>query len=192
MTQDVRTSRRRSLIADPKPRESRNAVTKAAESIAEVVVWSPTDAQRKAKHRLMIALEDNPAVDLESITEEEASRLAKFSMRNYWSKPGFRDWLVGSNDFRVRAEYLAHKGLDAIEEILDSDDPRLAGAKVTAATKLWEITSKFPNKQSAGDRMADAFIQAMNLKEVNEYIEANKHLIPELTDAEFVDNDDQK
>lgn len=187
---DNKLGRRKSLISPPTPRQAKSAVKDLSETVEQLVVYKPTPGQRKAKARLLIALEDNPVVSLDNITMDQASRLAKYDCSRYWSNPGFKEWLTGTNEFRERVEYLAYLSLDAAEEILLSDDPRMAGAKVSTIAKVTELASKLPNK-AGKDRYADEFIQNMNRRELEQFLSKNIDKLPaKAQDAEYEDIDD--
>lgn len=190
MSDDNKLGRRKSLISPPTPREARRSVKDLPETLEQLVVYKPTTGQRKAKARLLIALEDNPTASLDTLTVEQASSLAKYDCSKFWSTPGFKQWLTGTNEFRERVEYLAYLSLDAAEEILLSDDPRMAGAKVSTIAKVTELASKLPGK-AGGDRYADEFIQNMNRRELEQFLSKNIEKLPaKAQDAEYEDIDD--
>lgn len=165
------------------PREARNEANKL-QAVEDFVLYEPTTGQKKAKARLLIQLEDNPVASLDKLTCEQASQLAKYDFRKVWGQPGFKYWLTNQNEFRQRVEHLANRALDAAEEILDSDDPRLAGAKVSVISKVTELAAKLPKQQSA--RMLDDVVANMGKKELEQFIRDNlsKKQIPA---AEFED-----
>lgn len=185
MDNSTKIGQRTSLIS--KPKEAKEVAKSLPNALESLVLYRPTEGQRKAKARLLIALEDNPVTTLDSITAEEASRLAKYDCTKFWSTPGFKEWLTGVNEFRERVEYLAYLSLDAAEEILLSDDPRMAGAKVSMIGKVTELASKLPSKSSQ-DRYADEFIQNMNRKELEQFLKQNT---PKLPAADFEDVTDE-
>ena len=178
--------KRKPLVNLPSPREARKSVKNLEDTIQNLVIYNPTPAQRKAKARLLIALEDNPVVSLDNLTAEQASNLSKYDCSKYWSTPGFREWLTGVNEFRERVEYLAYLSLDAAEEILLSDDPKLAGAKVSTISKITELAAKLPNKNSH-DSYTDEFIQNMNRRQLEQFLQENMNQLPE---ADFEDIDE--
>lgn len=187
MADSDKIGRRQSLIDPPAPREAKRAVSNLAETVEPLINYKPTVPQRKAKARLLIALEDNPTASLDTLTAEQASRLSRYDCTKFWSTPGFKEWLTGRNEFKERVEYLAHLSLDAAEEILLSDDPRLAGAKVNTLAQISKLADKFPSTVNS-QKFADAFIQEMNRKELEQFIKQNVGKLPA---AEFEDVDDQ-
>jgi hypothetical protein len=190
MSDENKLGSRKSLIDPPTPREARSAVKDLSERVESLVLYKPTTGQRKAKARLMIALEDNPVVSLDSLTAEQATQLSKYDCSKFWSTPGFKAWLTGTNEFRERVEYLAYLSLDAAEEILLSDDPRMAGAKVSTIAKVTELAAKLPNKRG-GDKYADEFIQNMNRRELEQFLKKNTDQLPASTEVEYEDLDGQ-
>lgn len=177
---DEPKARRRSLLA---PREAKKEVNKL-DLVEDFVLWEPTTGQKKAKSRLLISLQENPVATLESLTCEQASKLGKYDFRKYWGQPGFQAWLKNASEFRQRVEHLANRALDVAEEILDSDDPRLAGAKVSVISKVTELAAKLPKQADA--RMLDSVVADMGKKELEQFIRENlaKSQIPT---AEFED-----
>ena len=175
--------RRKSLIANPTPEEGQSAAREFTNAVAEVVLWKPTVEQRKAKARLMVSLEENPMVALDSLSCEKASKWAQYSFTKYWKQPGFQDWLLGKNEFKSRAEYLSNLAMDAMEDIFLSDDPKLASAKVAAAKVVVELGRKMPSKSETGGFL-DTMVQEMNRAQLEDFIRQNT---PKAIDAEVVD-----
>ncbi len=186
MSEETPRAQRTSLIDSP--RQARRE-SKQLDLVEDFVLWEPTSGQKKAKARLLVALEDNPVASLEQLTCEQASRLGKYDFRTYWSQPGFRNWLTNATEFRQRVEHLANKALDAAEEILDSDDPRMAGAKVSVIAKVTELAAKLPKQNDS--RMLDAVVANMGKKELEQFIRDNLEKT-QLPIADFTDIEGDK
>ena len=173
---------RKSLVTPPTTPTEVRQVTRDLDTIDDIVIYAPTDAQKKAKSRLLVRLEDNPTVALVDMSCEDASKLASYNFKNYWGQAGFKDWLCNKTDFRERVEHLAHMSLDAAEVILRSDDPKLASAQVSLIGKIAELAAKLPKYANSG--MLDAVVDQMNKAELAQFIQENtKQLKP----AEFQD-----
>lgn len=159
-----------------------------AVSAIEKVLFNPTDAQRKAKAALHIALEDNPMHSISSITPTLAAKLTSEPRFKVWMKEeDFRDWLANTSEFRQRVEFLAHKALVALESVLDNEDPKAAGAKVSAAKTIFEISNKKTKVEAP--RFMDRAINEMTPAQLEAFIERkSSELLGEAIDAETVEN----
>ena len=181
-------NRRKSLIDDPTPREAHTAVKQLDKVISEVTLYSPTTAQKQAKARMLIALEENPIKAVGELTCAEASKLARYGFQKYWTVPGFQDWLLCRSEFKERVEYLKYIAMDAAEEILLSDDPKLASARVTLIKAVAVMGNEMPDKKDSNN-LVDDFIQKMNKHELQQYIEKHVAQLPaaKVIDAEEIE-----
>ena len=147
---------------------------KTAEQIIEVLAsdltYIPNNEQRRTKSAFWSRFMDNPICDPSQITLAIALKFVSHSaLERWWKQPGFQDWFKNKEEFRERIEHLVHLGMDALEQILMSDDPKSASAKVNAVKLLMEIGRKMPPKQQA-EKFLDQSIASMGKQELEEYI----------------------
>lgn len=178
MSDSVKTGRQSVLGKSSQSRTTPTEVRKEAnnlESLVDSVAnYTPTDAQRRAKSRLLVSLDDNPMLSLDSITLEQASQLGGYSFKKYWNEPGFQQWLTNSAEFKQRVEYLAHLCMDKAEDILRQEDPKLASAQVSLIGKVAEIANKMPRSSGSGKGMTpDDKFSSMNMEQLQEWMSNN-------------------
>ena len=136
------------------------------------LIFIPTPSQRQVKARLITKLTDNPLTDLASITLAEAQQLTGSSqLKDWWGRPGFKEWFLDQNEYRQRLEYLFSLALDAAEEILLSTDPKAQGARVAMIKLLAELSNKVPKESAAKYR--DESIAKMDRAELEAFLEKN-------------------
>ena len=111
-----------------------------------LAVYVPSADQEKLRAVFQCWLEDN-SLDTrpfeEKITDAleptEAERVLKMAEAN----PQFKRWfMTGNLEFRVRLKLLEQKSMQALEEVLATDDPKSAAARVNAAKYLLELSGK--------------------------------------------------
>ena len=147
---------------------------------ADELIFYPKDGHRKVKAAFWAVVADNPIHAPETLTAEQLVQITGESRaKKYLKEPGFREWLLNKDEFRQRLEYIAQLALDRLESILTDDDEH-SSAQVAAAKLIMEAASKMPRKQQAEIVYADARIQEMPRKELEEYIRRNLHLLPEV------------
>lgn len=109
--------------------------TKHTGSPQAVGEFRPTDRQRKAKARLLTALQEG-RVTAGSLSLLDVKQLANLSkapdVATTWAKePGFLAWFTDDSEAPSRINYLRAMALDAAEAILSDPDSKSAGARVT-------------------------------------------------------------
>ena len=174
-----------------KPREARKNTNQLGDTLPKLINYSPTDAQRKAKSRLIIALEENPMVSLEAITCDQASRLANYQFSKVWNEVGFKQWLTNSNEFRERVEYLAHLCLDKAEDLLRNEDTKLAGAQVSLIGKVSELANKLPSRTREKENPDSQFAN-MSIEQIQAWLVEQAAQLPakaNIVDAEIVEDE---
>jgi hypothetical protein len=117
----------------------------------EELLYRPTDSDRRLKAKLLTSLEDNPLLDIDTITPHQVRHLIKsdaFSVK--WTKPGFKEWLLNKQEHKEKLEYLFSLALGAAEEILLNTDPKAQSARVNMIKLVAELSRKMPSKDSDG------------------------------------------
>lgn len=128
---------------------SKAATSVLSEAVRDEVLFTPSKTQRRAKACFWVAWQDNPSVDIELITAQEAVHLSNSpAVNSWWSSPGFKEWFLNRDEHRQRLEYLYDLALDAAEEILLSTDPKTQSARVNVIKAVAELGSKFPKGQN--------------------------------------------
>lgn len=136
------------------------------------LLFIPTPSQRQVKARLVTKLADSPILDLSSITLSEAQQLTgSAQLKDWWGKPGFKEWFLDQNEYRQRLEYLFSLALDAAEEILLSTDVKVQGARVAMIKLLSELANKTPKESQA--KYKDEAIAKMSQAELEAFLEKN-------------------
>lgn len=139
---------------------------------ASELIFIPTPSQRQVKARLVIKLAENPIIELGSLTLAEAQQLTGSSqLKDWWGRPGFKEWFLDQNEYRQRLEYLFSLALDAAEEILLSTDIKVQGARVAMIKLLAELANKTPKETQT--RYKDEAIAKMSQAELEAFLEKN-------------------
>lgn len=120
---------------------------KELKKLTTELIYTPTTGERKLKAKFWAKAAENPLVsfgDGTAITLEQVKRMAGggTKLEKSWTNIAFRNWFLDIEDGRAKLEYLFDLGLDAIEGILLSDDPKTSAAKVNALKLLADLTGK--------------------------------------------------
>lgn len=156
------------------------------EIIASDLTYLPSPEERRVKsafHQRFQSLDIPPCL-MQDITLSIAQSLAPDRrLDRWWEVPGFKEWFRNAEEFRERVEYLTSLALDAVTEILISDDPRQASARIAAAKLMLEVGKKMPEKKAVAV-YADEKIGAMDKKQLDAYITRQMSLkqLPESDD----------
>ncbi len=123
----------------PQPTELKDAV--------EQLIYVPTVQERKLKAKFWSKAGENPLMPIAgsniSLANIKQMTGNNQSLDAAWKKPGFQNWFMNADDGRAKMEYLFDLGLDAIEELLMSPDPKTSSAKVNALKLLAELTGRY-------------------------------------------------
>lgn len=115
--------------------------------LAEALVYVPSTIERKLKAKFWAKAQDNPLLNLSgntvSLAQIKQTAGGGSALDSCWKKPGFQDWFMNPDDGRAKLEYLFDLGLDAMEELLLSPDPKTSAAKVNALKLLSELTGRY-------------------------------------------------
>jgi hypothetical protein len=159
-------------MLDPKEGVSSPSSTPSLEraEIPASVLFVPTDAMKRAKSKLRIALTDS-LMEPSSLTPARAAELTENSSIIQWNKqPGFFQWLTDAGEQRTRIEYLFELALDAAEQLLKNTDPKAQGARLNAIKVVGELASKFPRqKDEAGSQKQ---LEQMDRKQLEQFLQA--------------------
>lgn len=146
---------------DPELIDSRMFRTKHVGQPPSTVEYRPTERQRKAKARLLTALQDGrvAAGSLALLDVKQLANLAKApDIASVWSKePGFLAWLTDDAEMPSKINYLRSLALDAAESILSDVDVKSAGARVT----LIKLLLDQPEMQKQKDQLTMDGLKAL-------------------------------
>lgn len=148
-----------------------NTPVNVLQAATSELVFIPTPSQRQVKARLITKLVDNPLLDAASLTLSEAEQITNSAqLKDWWGRPGFKEWFLDQNEYRQRLEYLFSLALDAAEEILLSTDPRSQSARVSMVKLLAELANKVPRETI---KYADDAISKMDKAQIEAFLEKN-------------------
>lgn len=141
----------------------------------EDLVYKPTRRERELKAKLWVAIQDDPFLDKDSyLNSKEAAEKAAGGKLVNWNSPGYKEWLFNKDEHRQRLEYLFGLSLDAMEEILVNNDPKVQGARVQLIRALSELAGKVPHKQAsikaAGASALSSAIDSMDAAQLELYL----------------------
>ena len=114
----------------------------------EATSFNPTEIQQKVKAKMIGLIIDNPIYSLDDLSLDAAIDMTKDKrLAKWWDIDGFQDWFKNKNEFKQRNEHLIALAQDALERILQSTNPKMAGAQVNAFKALIEVANKMPAKK---------------------------------------------
>lgn len=160
--------------------------------VADKVIFTPTPRQRQVKAKFWTRFQPGPFSSPDALTAVAVMEVTgESSLKEWWPKPGFREWFLNREEAREKLEYLFMKALSTAEDIMD--DPQAhANAKVQMIKVIAELANKFPSKNL--ERYADDDINRMDEKQLKRYLESKGVTIKKETiiEIEGSDNDDAK
>ena len=149
--------------------EEEQIVEKMAEAM-EASSFAPTEVQHKVKAKMIGLIMDNPIYSIEDLTLEGAIDITKdHRLVKWWNIDGFQDWFKNKNEFKQRNEHLIALAQDALERILQSTNPKMAGAQVNAFKVLIEVANKMPAKKGEV-KFSDERVQQMDPLQLEEFM----------------------
>lgn len=132
---------------------------------AETLIYVPTSAERKLKAKFWAKAAENPLVQISgshvtlSLVKQYAG--GGSSLDGSWKKSGFQAWFMNPDEGRAKLEYLFDLGLDSMEELLLSTDPKTSSAKVNALKLIAELTGRYiKGKQGQVGGLGEAIAHA--------------------------------
>lgn len=138
--------------------------------LAEKVLFVPTDVQQKIKAKFWTRFTPGPLVSEENISLSKALEITDCpKIRDWWHRPGFREWLLNKNEEQERVKYLFNKGLDAIESILDNPDVKTINAKANIIKMLAEMNGYLGKRPI--EKFADEDINKMSEHQLRSFLE---------------------
>ena len=135
------------------------------------VIYQPSDAQRLLRAKFFQLHQDMPMGKLEDTSPSE---IAQFTgdrrILTWWTKPLFKEWFLGKDEYVLTARLLAEKAQVILLEMLDDPDtPPLLRAKLALdIIKSFDSLSK--NTQAA-PRFLDAEVQNATPEQLRAFIE---------------------
>jgi hypothetical protein len=137
--------------------------------------YRPNRRERQAKAAFWSQVGDDPFVNVEAYrngTKANLEAYLRLKLPN-WSND-FRDWFFNRQEHKHRVEYLFGLALDAAEEILVNNDPKVQGARVQLIRALSELAGKVPHKQASiqiqNNTIASGLIDTMSKEQLEAYV----------------------
>lgn len=131
----------------------------------ETLIYVPTTAERKLKAKFWAKAAENPLVQITG-SHVTLALVKQYSgggntLDGSWKKPGFQAWFMNPDEGRAKLEYLFDLGLDSMEELLLSPDPKTSSAKVNALKLIAELTGRYiKGKQGQVGGLGEAIASA--------------------------------
>lgn len=152
-------------------------ISKKSMDLVEDLTFLPSPEQRKVKAAFWTTYSENPTVDVEYVTVEEAKAITgDWRVTRWWAMSGFREWFLNKEEFRQRLEYLANLALDAAEDIL-MDRNAHPSARTNMAKLVIEAANRMPNRW-AKEKYMDEKIHQMDRAQLEEYIRKAMKQLP--------------
>lgn len=140
-------------------------------ALAEKAIFSPSVSMKKVKARFWLRYQPGPFTSPSSINAAEIARLTgSTGIKDWWGKPGFKDWFLNKDEQKEKLHYLFDKSLASLEQILDNPDAN-PGAKINAIKMLAEMTGHLGKKPE--QKFADESIEQMSESQLLEFIKKN-------------------
>lgn len=142
------------------------------EKAVDVVSFTPTEAQRRAKSNFWSFFASGEAlpptnVDLAIATKYAGDR----RIGDWWQLEGFSEWFANKDEFRQRVELLADLALDELYQLIKSPNTQ-ATAKVAAIRMIMDVGKKISQKASTEEAAVSEKIASMDKKQLEDYIKS--------------------
>lgn len=139
---------------------------------ADVVSFSPTEAQRRAKSNFWSFFASGEAlpptiVDLAIATKYAGDK----RIGEWWQLEGFAEWFANKDEFRQRVEFLADLALDELYQLIRNPGTQ-ATAKVAAIRMIMDVGKKISQKTPTEDSLVGEKIASMDKKQLEDYIKS--------------------
>lgn len=142
---------------------------KTLPALADEVIFSPTPRQRQIKAKFWSRFQPGPFANPDNLSMADVQAVARCSsLKEWWPKPGFKEWFMNREEAREKLEYLFMKALSTAEDLLD-DPAAQASAKVNMIKVISELANKFPSKFE--QKFSDEAINKMDEKQLKHYLE---------------------
>lgn len=143
---------------------SNSNITKLVDSL-----FVPTVDQREFKAKLLIKIKDNPTVNLETLTLQQAKSFVKeWRLAEWWHEAGFREWLSNSDEFRQKLEFVLGETLEEIYKLI-LDPEASSQSKVRAFEIMARLAGKEPPKVKEV-KFKDSEVEKMDEQQLDEFI----------------------
>ena len=137
--------------------------------------YRPNRKERQAKAAFWSQAADDPFMNVEAYRAGTKGALEAYIGMKLpsWSED-FKAWFFNRQEHKHRVEYLFGLALDAAEEILLNNDPKVQGARVQLIRALSELAGKVPHKQAAiqiqNNTIASGLIDNMTKEQLEAYV----------------------
>lgn len=149
--------------------------------MVEESLYKPTKREKEAKAAYWVAIGDDPFFSKEQARKREVAERLAGTRLMAWEKPGFQEWFFNKTEFKIRLEYLFGLCLEAAEEILLNNDPKVQGARVQLIRALSELAGKVPHKQATiqvtNNTAISGAIDTMSREDLERYLAASNSTI---------------
>lgn len=135
-------------------------------------IYTPSNVEVRMKTSFWAKWTNHPSYvsgDIPASVSMIVNVLGNSTIEKYWSKEGFREWFLNSDEYIQRVEYLANRALDVVEGVLAGGEGIKASDQLKAASMMMEAAGKL-NKKKAEVRYLDASLDKMDTKELEAYI----------------------
>lgn len=163
-------------MSNPKTPKAVKKVNNALGALVEETgaLFQPSKAQRALKARFWTLVSNSLSIKnpRTMTTMEIAQTVRDNRIMNWWNVAGFQDWFLNNTEHIEKLEYLFDLALTAAEDVLLSDDPKSASAKVNMVKVIAELARKMPTRGESKD-FADDKVARMSKEELQEYLKAH-------------------
>lgn len=121
---------------------------KSLSKLTDAVIFEPTPTQLRLKAKFWERFGSGPfaAGHSESISGDLVAQVTNSrKLTDWWSKPGFRDWFLDTQEETFQVKALFGMALGELQKLILNPETQ-DGAKVQALKLIMEINDKMPNK----------------------------------------------
>lgn len=138
----------------------------------EDVTFRPSDAQRMVRASFMQRWRETPTGDLSGVTAMTAVQLTGDKrIQSWWSRPLFRDWFLGQDEYINTARLLAEKAQGILVALLDDElTPPMLRAKL--ALEVIKNYDAMQRTVQTTQKFLDADIQNADPEQLRQLIDS--------------------
>ena len=137
--------------------------------------FSPTEPQVRCKARFWQRMGAFPPAG--PMTLALAQHLTGSGyLASWWQRPGFKEWFLSADSVNEKLEWLYHLALKSAEQILSSDDPKGAAARVAMVRAVAELAGKMnkgPDTSAGKTEARKKAIESMSREEIVKLLDAS-------------------
>jgi hypothetical protein len=111
-------------------------------------IYKPNRRDRELKAAFWNAMANDPFARADDFKDRATTERYLGKALANWNSDGFCEWFFNKDEHKHKIEYLFGIALDAAEEILLNNDPKVQGARVQLIRALSELAGKVPHKQA--------------------------------------------